>query len=97
MPEKVSVTHTHARARTKAQTQLYIQTRQFMKNKKVYPELCYYMENSILVAMATTLDDKPHCHIIKTCITRALRDMLGWVCLRKELMQSISSNFTLMQ
>ena len=23
-----------------------------------------------------------------TSITRALRDMLGWVCLRKELMQS---------
>ena len=58
MPEKVSVTHTHARARTKAQTQLYIQTRQFMKNKKVYTELCYYMENSILVAKASTLDDE---------------------------------------
>ena len=27
-------------------------------NKKVYPELCYYMENSILVAMVTTLDDE---------------------------------------
>ena len=27
-------------------------------NKKVYTELCYYMENSILVAMATTLDDE---------------------------------------
>ena len=26
--------------------------------KKVYTELCYYMENSILVAMATTLDDE---------------------------------------
>ena len=36
----------------------YIQTRQFMKNKKVYTELCYYIENSILVAMATTLDDE---------------------------------------
>ena len=27
-------------------------------NKKVYTELCYYMENSIQVAMATTLDDE---------------------------------------
>ena len=27
-------------------------------NKKVYTELYYYMENSILVAMATTLDDE---------------------------------------
>ena len=26
-------------------------------NKKLYTELCYYMENSILVAMTTTLDD----------------------------------------
>ena len=36
-----------------------------ISNKKVYTELCYYMENSILVAMATTLDDEPHCHIMK--------------------------------
>ena len=27
-------------------------------NTKVYTELCYYMENSILVAMATTSDDE---------------------------------------
>ena len=27
-------------------------------NKKVYTELCYDMENSILVVMATTLDDE---------------------------------------
>ena len=27
-------------------------------NKKVYTELCYYMKNSILVAMATSLDDE---------------------------------------
>ena len=53
-----SLCDTHTRTRTHAHTQLYIQTHQFMKNKKVYTELCYYMENSILVAMATTVDDK---------------------------------------
>ena len=39
-------------------------------NKKVYIELCYYMENSILVAMATTLDDeRMSLHTVSTVCT----------------------------
>ena len=39
-------------------------------NKKVYTELCYYMENSILVAMATTLDDeRMSWHTVSTVCT----------------------------
>ena len=39
-------------------------------NKKVYTELCYYMENSIMVAMATTLDgERMSRHTVSTVCT----------------------------
>ena len=42
-------------------------------NKKVYTELCYYMENSILVAMATTLDDEHMSrHTVSTVCTYSM-------------------------
>ena len=43
---------------------------------------------SVEDGLTYSCDYSKYTQLILTSITRALRDMLGWVCLRKELMQS---------